>query len=188
MSRRTVFIAAVSAALPAATACGIGGYLLGRIGAKDAAAEAARERAIQQRKQAISAWGEVAIAKARLTRAQETLEAAETLREEGDETRRKDRSRVQLLELLAKKLRLSPEEMAEAQGLIDELGSRYGPMPCKLDEQTGRLTKVQEARAQIGIAMRQRAIAELERERDALEQVQMETAKHRGLLGLTPKK
>ncbi len=86
------------------------------------------------------------------------------LRESGDETRKTDQLRMQRLEQLAQKQRLSNSEMTEAERLTKSLSGRYGDLGISLDKAGRSLTMAADAQRRLTEAMRASAIAEVEAE------------------------
>jgi len=96
--------------------------------------------------------------------ADRAAESMARLRAEGDELRRKDRMRMELLAQLAEKEKLNNKEMKEARRIIDTLEGRYGDLGIALDETKGKIEGATEAQKKLNQAMRAAAIAQLEAE------------------------
>ena len=86
------------------------------------------------------------------------------LRAKSDELRQTDALRLERLQQLARCQTLTGDQMAEAQGIVAELTSRYGDLGIAVDDVAQRLIVAADAQTHLTAAMRQAAIAELDRE------------------------
>ena len=100
-------------------------------------------------------------------KAKEASAAATEEREAGDEKRQKsqiDMQRLNQLAEISKRARLSADEMAEAEKLINALDPFGASQWSNLDKLTGHLTLAADAQKQYNEAMRQAATAQVEAE------------------------
>lgn len=105
-------------------------------------------------------------------------EAAKKAREAGDAARQADMKRIDRLEELAKKQKLSSAEMTEAQRIIKALNATYGDLGIRLDATTGKLEGVAGGAKLASAEMRKLAEAQLMAEfREAQANQQAEMAK-----------
>lgn len=109
-------------------------------------------------------------------------EEMKTAREEGDKMRKTDKLRMERLQQLAQKQKLSNEELSEAERLASILQGRYGDLGITIDKMTGSLTMAADAQSRFNDSLRAAQIhqyraeltelqankAELQKEYDAL--------------------
>lgn len=88
----------------------------------------------------------------------------QNLREKGDQLRTTDQLRMERLEQLAEKEKLSNAEMDEAEKIAAQLQSRYGELGIGLDRMSGKLTLATDAQERFNEAMKQQAIHQIEAE------------------------
>ena len=88
----------------------------------------------------------------------------QNLREKGDQLRTTDQLRMERLEQLAEKEKLSNAEMDEAEKIAGQLQSRYGELGIGLDRMSGKLTLATDAQERFNEAMKQQAIHQIEAE------------------------
>lgn len=86
------------------------------------------------------------------------------LREKGDDLRTTDQLRMERLEQLAEKEKLSAAEMDEAEKIAGQLQSRYGDLGIGLDRMSGKLSMATDAQDRFNEAMKQQAIHQIEAE------------------------
>lgn len=72
------------------------------------------------------------------------------LREKGDELRKTDKLRMERLQQLASKQRLTNAEMAEAKKLARDLQQKYGDLGITISDNTTRITALNTAASQLG--------------------------------------
>lgn len=86
------------------------------------------------------------------------------LRDKGDELRSTDQLRMERLQQLAEKEKLSNAEMDEAEKLAGQLQSRYGQLGISLDRMSGNLSMATDAQERFNEAMKEQAIHQIEAE------------------------
>ncbi len=86
------------------------------------------------------------------------------LRQKGDELRNTDKLRMERLQQLAEKQKLSTAEMAEAESLTSKLSSKYGEFGASIDKVADKLNLATDAQNKLNEAMKKAAIAELDSE------------------------
>lgn len=86
------------------------------------------------------------------------------LRAETDALRSADTLRMQRLQQLNQKQKLSNEEIAEAEKLAKTLNERYGNLGLAIDRMSSRLTIAADAQSKLSQAMRQAQIASIKAE------------------------
>ena len=88
----------------------------------------------------------------------------EKLRDKGDQLRATDQMRMERLQQLAEKEKLSNAEMDEAERLAGQLKSRYGDLGISLDRVSGSLSVASDAQERFNEAMKAQAIHQIESE------------------------
>ena len=88
----------------------------------------------------------------------------ERLRDRGDRLRATDQLRMERLEQLAEKERLSNAEMDEAERLANQLQARYGSLGVGVDRMAGSITLAADAQEKFNAAMKAQAIHQIEAE------------------------
>ena len=86
------------------------------------------------------------------------------MREKGDDLRTTDQLRMERLEQLAEKEKLSAAEMDEAEKIAGQLQARYGDLGIGLDRMSGKLSMATDAQDRFNEAMKQQAIHQIEAE------------------------
>ncbi len=87
-----------------------------------------------------------------------------TLREKGDALRATDKLRMERLEQLASKEKLTNAEMMEAEKLSNQLKSRYGALGIEVDKTASCINMASDAQEKFNAAMKSQALAEVEQE------------------------
>lgn len=90
------------------------------------------------------------------------------LRDKGDQLRATDQLRMERLEQLAEKEKLSNAEMDEAEKLATQLQSRYGNLGVSIDRMAGSISIATDAQERFNEAMKAQAIHQIEAEIDEL--------------------
>ncbi len=96
----------------------------------------------------------------------ETRQTSDTMGavlEKNNAARKLDAQRADRLAELAKKQQLSNAETAEAKNILAELEGKYGKFGAELDGVAGKLTLAAEAQAKLNEAMRNQAIADIDK-------------------------
>ena len=91
-------------------------------------------------------------------------DAMEKLRDKGDRLRETDRLRMERLEQLASKEKLTNAEMDEAEKLSTQLESRYGRLGVSVDRAAGSISMAADAQERFNGAMREQAMRQVEAE------------------------
>ena len=86
------------------------------------------------------------------------------LRDRGDQLRATDQLRMERLQQLADKEKLSNAEMAEAEKLSNQLKSRYGSLGIAVDKAAGSINLAADAQDRFNAAMKQQALQQVEQE------------------------
>lgn len=86
------------------------------------------------------------------------------LRDEGDQLRATDQLRMERLQQLAEKEKLSNAEMQEAEDLSNKLKSRYGALGISVDRAAGSISTAADAQDRFNEAMREQALRQVEQE------------------------
>lgn len=86
------------------------------------------------------------------------------LREKGDQLRATDQLRMERLQQLAEKEKLSNAEMDEAERLANQLQGRYGNLGVSIDRMTGSISMAADAQERFNEAMKAQAIHQIEAE------------------------
>ena len=86
------------------------------------------------------------------------------LRDKGDQLRATDQLRMERLQQLAEKEKLSNAEMAEAEKLSNQLKSRYGSLGIAVDKAAGCINLAADAQDRFNEAMKQQALHQIEQE------------------------
>ena len=86
------------------------------------------------------------------------------LRDKGDQLRAMDQLRMERLQQLAEKEKLSNAEMAEAEKLSNQLKSRYGNVGIAVDKAAGCINLAADAQDRFNAAMKQQALHQVEQE------------------------
>ena len=86
------------------------------------------------------------------------------LREKGDDLRATDQLRMERLQQLAEKEKLSNAEMMEAEKLSNQLKSRYGALGISIDKATNSISMATDAQERFNAAMKQQALLQVESE------------------------
>ena len=86
------------------------------------------------------------------------------LRDKGDQLRATDQLRMERLQQLAEKEKLSNAEMAEAEKLSNQLKSRYGNLGIAVDKAAGCINLAADAQDRFNEAMKQQALHQVEQE------------------------
>ena len=86
------------------------------------------------------------------------------LRDKGDQLRATDQLRMERLEQLAEKEKLSNAEMDEAEKLANQLQGRYGNLGVSIDRMTGSISMATDAQERFNDAMKAQAIHQIEAE------------------------
>ncbi|MBR2713669.1 MAG: phage tail tape measure protein, partial [Kiritimatiellae bacterium] len=86
------------------------------------------------------------------------------LRDKGDQLRATDQLRMERLQQLADKEKLSNAEMDEAEKLAGQLQARYGQLGIGLDRMSGKLSMATDAQERFNEAMKAQAIHQIEGE------------------------
>jgi TP901 family phage tail tape measure protein len=86
------------------------------------------------------------------------------LRDKGDQLRATDQLRMERLQQLADKEKLSNAEMAEAEKLSNQLKSRYGNLGIAVDKAAGSINLAADAQDRFNAAMKQQALQQVEQE------------------------
>ena len=86
------------------------------------------------------------------------------LREKGDELRATDQLRMERLQQLAEKEKLSNAEMAEAEKLSTQLKSRYGDLGITIDRMSNSVTLAADAQERFNDAMKAQALHQIDAE------------------------
>jgi len=97
-----------------------------------------------------------------------TSDAMQNLVDAGEKQRAIDRQRMQRLQQLAAKEKLSNAERREALDLTKKLNKEYGDLGIRMTETTGQLVGMAEAQKKLNAAMRANQVMELE---NALEEI-----------------
>ena len=87
-----------------------------------------------------------------------------TLRDKGDQLRATDQLRMERLQQLAEKEKLSNAEMEEAEKLSNQLQGRYGNLGVAIDHTTKSITLAADAQERFNEAMKAQAIHQIEAE------------------------
>jgi TP901 family phage tail tape measure protein len=86
------------------------------------------------------------------------------LRDKGDQLRATDQLRMERLQQLAEKEKLSNAEMAEAEKLSNQLQGRYGNLGIAIDRTTNSISLAADAQERFNEAMKAQAIHQIEAE------------------------
>ncbi|MGN0847875.1 MAG: phage tail tape measure protein [Kiritimatiellia bacterium] len=86
------------------------------------------------------------------------------LRDNGDQLRATDQLRMERLEQLAEKEKLTNTEMDEAEKLATQLQGRYGQLGISVDRMSGSITMAADAQERFNDAMKAQAIHQIEAE------------------------
>ena len=86
------------------------------------------------------------------------------LRDKGDQLRATDQLRMERLQQLAEKEKLSNAEMAEAEKLSNQLKSRYGNLGVSIDKAASSINLASDAQERFNEAMKQQALHQVEQE------------------------
>ena len=86
------------------------------------------------------------------------------LRDKGDQLRATDQLRMERLEQLAEKEKLSNAEMDEAEKLANQLQGRYGNLGVSIDRMSGSITMAADAQERFNDAMKAQAVHQIEAE------------------------
>ena len=86
------------------------------------------------------------------------------LRDKGDQLRATDQLRMERLQQLAEKEKLSNAEMAEAEKLSNQLKSRYGNLGVSIDKAASSINLASNAQERFNEAMKQQALHQVEQE------------------------
>ena len=86
------------------------------------------------------------------------------LRDKGDQLRATDQLRMERLQQLVEKEKLSNAEMAEAEKLSNQLKSRYGNLGIAVDKAAGCINLASDAQERFIEAMKQQALHQVEQE------------------------
>lgn len=86
------------------------------------------------------------------------------LRDKGDQLRSTDQLRMERLQQLAKKEKLSNAEMQEAEKLSNQLQGRYGSLGIAIDRTTNSISLAADAQSRFNEAMKAQAIHQIEAE------------------------
>ena len=87
-----------------------------------------------------------------------------TLRDKGDQLRAMDQLRMERLQQLAEKEKLSNAEMDEAERLAGQLQGRYGSLGVSIDRMSGSITVATDAQEKFNAAMKAQAFHQIESE------------------------
>ena len=86
------------------------------------------------------------------------------LRDRGDQLRATDQLRMERLEQLAEKEKLSNAEMDEAERLANQLQGRYGSLGVSIDRMSGSIAMATDAQQRLNDAMKAQAVHQIEAE------------------------
>ncbi len=86
------------------------------------------------------------------------------LRQKGDELRKTDKLRMERLQQLSEKQKLTNSEMAEAESLTKSLSSKYGDFGASIDKVAGKLTLATDAQNRLNEAMKKATLNEIDSE------------------------
>lgn len=99
----------------------------------------------------------------------ELSDRMEQLREKGDQLRATDQLRMERLQQLAEKEKLSNAEMDEAERLTNQLQGRYGQLGIGVDRMAGSISMAADAQDRFNEALKAQAIHQVEAELEELQ-------------------